>query len=120
MARPWTDSVTHLPLSWARTNIADPVFNVVRLPYTSPGWIPTAEIPHHYSFEQVYREHLRPLADGFVLQSCGLPLRDYLIGQGCQVAAMGAEAVLDLPWRGKRSVRELSRRGRRHGAARAK
>jgi len=26
--------------------------------------------------------------------------------------------VLDLPWRGKRSVRELARRGRRHGAVR--
>jgi hypothetical protein len=31
---------------------------------------------------------------------------------------MGAEAVLDLPWRGKRSVCELARRGRRHGTIR--
>ena len=90
-----TDSISQLPLSWARTNTADPVFNVVKLPFTSPGWIPTAEIPHHYSFDQVYREHLSPLPNGFVLQSCGLPLRDYLIQQGCQVAAMGAEAVLE-------------------------
>ena len=113
-----TDSIAQLPLSWARTNTADPVFNVVKLPFTSPGWIPTAEIPHHISFDQVYREHLSALPNGFVLQSCGLPLRDYLIRQGCQVAAMGAEAVLDLPWRGKRSVRELARRGRRHGVVR--
>jgi lysylphosphatidylglycerol synthetase-like protein (DUF2156 family) len=91
------------------------VFNLVELPYSSPGWIPTAEIPHHYSFDQVYREYLSSLTDGFVLQSCSLPLRDYLIQQGCQVTAMGAEAVLDLPWRGKHSVRELARRGRRHG-----
>ena len=111
-----TDSISQLPLSWARTSTAEPVFNLVKLPFTSPGWIPTAEIPHHTSFDQIYREHLSPLPHGFVLQSCGLSLRDYLIRQGCQVAPMGAEAVLDLPWRGKRSVRELARRGRRHGA----
>ncbi len=115
MNRIQTDSILHLPLSWARSNTADPVFNLVKLPFSSPDWIPTAEIPHHYSFDQVYREYLGSLPNGFVLQSCSLPLRDYLIQQGCQVAAMGAEAILDLPWRGKRSVRELARRGRRHG-----
>jgi hypothetical protein len=115
MNRTQTDSVSQLPLSWARTSTVDPVFNVVKLPFSASSWIPTAEIPHHYSFEQVYREQLSRLPHGFVLQSCSLPLRDYLIEQGCQVAAMGAEAVLDLPWRGKRSVRELVRRGRRHG-----
>jgi lysylphosphatidylglycerol synthetase-like protein (DUF2156 family) len=113
-----TDSIAQLPLSWARTTTAEPEFNVVKLPFTSPDWIPMAEIPHHTSFDQVYREYLSRLPQGFVLQSCGLPLRDYLIQQGCQVAAMGAEAVLDLPWRGKRSVRELARRGRRHGSIR--
>ncbi len=111
-----TDSILQLPLSWARTSTTEPVFNLVRLPFSSPGWIPTAEIPQRYSFNQVYREYLSSLPNGFVLQSCSLPLRDYLIRQGCQAAAMGAEAVLDLPWRGKRSVRELARRGRRHGA----
>jgi hypothetical protein len=110
-----TASVSRLPLSWARTNATVPAFNLVRLPYSSPGWIPTAEIPHHYSFDQVYREYLSSLPNGFVLQSCSRHLRDYLIQQGCQAAPMGAEAVLDLPWRGKRSVRELARRGRRHG-----
>ncbi|MEM7346458.1 MAG: phosphatidylglycerol lysyltransferase domain-containing protein, partial [Chloroflexota bacterium] len=58
------------------------------------------------------------LPQGFVLQSCNVALRDYLIEQGCQAAPMGAEAILDLPWRGKRSVRELARRGRRHGTIR--
>ena len=90
-----TDSISELPLSWARTSTANPVLNVVRLPYSTPIWIPTAEIPHHYSFDQLYREHLSRLPNGFVLQSCSLPLRDYLIEQGCQVAAMGAEAILD-------------------------
>ena len=111
-----TESISQLPLSWARTSTADPVLNVVKLPFSAPGWIPTAEIPDHYSFDQLYREHLSRLPNGFVLQSCSLPLRDYLLEQGCQVAAMGAEAILDLPWRGKRSVRELARRGRRHGS----
>jgi hypothetical protein len=109
------DPISQLPLSWARTSIVDPVLNVVKLPFSASGWIPTAEIPHHYSFDQLYREHLSRLPNGFVLQSCSLSLRDYLIEQGCQVTAMGAEAILDLPWRGKRSVRELARRGRRHG-----
>ena len=112
------DSISQLPLSWARTSTVAPVLNEVKLPFTAPGWIPTAEIPYHYTFDEIYREHLSVLPNGFVLQSCGLPLRDYLIQQGCQVAPMGAEAVLDLPWRGKRSVRELARRGRRHGTIR--
>ncbi len=110
-----TDSIPYLPLSWTRTDTANPLFNVVNLPYSSPGWIPTAEISHGYSFDQVFGEYLRLRPDGFVLQSCSRPLRDYLIRQGCQAAAMGAEAVLDLPWRGKRSVRDLARQGRRHG-----
>lgn len=45
-----TNSISQLPLSWARTNTADPVFKLVKLPFTSLGWIPTAEIQHHYSF----------------------------------------------------------------------
>ncbi|MEM9775766.1 MAG: phosphatidylglycerol lysyltransferase domain-containing protein [Chloroflexota bacterium] len=53
---------------------------------------------------------------GIILQSVNVSLRNYLIQQGWQAAAMGAEAILDLPWRGKRSVRELARRGRRHGS----
>ncbi len=110
------DSGAQLPLSWTRTNTAQAVYNLVKLPYSSVSWIPTAEIPHNYSFDGVYREHLRLLPKGFVLQNCSLPLRDYLIQQGCQVAAMGAEGVINLPWRGKRSARELAGRGRRHGS----
>ncbi|MEM7132879.1 MAG: phosphatidylglycerol lysyltransferase domain-containing protein [Chloroflexota bacterium] len=111
-----TTSISQLPLSWARTNRTEPMFDVVDLPLAAPDWIPSAEIPHNYSFDQLYHEHLSQLPNGFVLQNCSLPLRNYLIEQGCQVAAMGAEAVLDLPWRGKRSVRELARRGQRHGS----
>lgn len=118
MNHPQTNAISRLPLSWARTDTDEPVFNTVQLPFSSPNWIPTAEIPYQYSFEQVYREFLSQMSDGFVLQSCSLSIRDYLIQQGCQVTAMGAEAVLDLPWRGKRSVRELARRGRRHGSVR--
>ncbi len=113
-----TDRIPRFPLSWARTETTEPLFNPVRLPFSSPAWIPTAEIPHHYSFDQVYSEYLSSLPNGFVLQSCSPALRDYLIQKGCQAAPMGAEAVLDLPWRGKRSVRELARRGRRHGSVR--
>ncbi len=111
-----TDSLSHLPLGWARTNTDCSTLNQVKLPFTSQVWIPTADISHQHSFADIYREQLSTLPNGFVLQSCDPALRDYLIEQGCQVVAMGVEAVLDLPWRGKRSVRELARRGRRHGA----
>ena len=113
-----TNSMSHLPLSWARTNIAKPILNQVKLPFTSSNWIPAAEIPHNTTFDELYREHLSHLPNGFVLQSCNLALRDYLLQQGSQSAPMGAEAILDLPWRGKKSVRELARRGRRHGTVR--
>ncbi|KAA3646447.1 MAG: DUF2156 domain-containing protein [Chloroflexi bacterium] len=113
-----TRPISQLPRSWARTKENKPSFNIVRLPFSSLAWIPTAEIPHNYSFDQIYHQHLKRLRGGFVLQSCSPELRDYLIGQGCEVAAMGAEAILDLPWRGKRSVRELAQRGRRNGRVR--
>lgn len=118
MTNAQTFSMSQLPLSWARTTIAEPLFDQVKLPFTAPKWIPTAEIPHDITFDELYREHLSQLPQGFVLQSCNLALRDYLITQGCQSAPMGAEAILDLPWRGKKSVRELARRGRRHGTIR--
>ena len=41
-----THSIPQLPLSWARTSITNPIFNQVKLPFTSTGWIPTADIPH--------------------------------------------------------------------------
>lgn len=118
MSRFEKNAIVQLPLSWARLNLAEPLFTVVNLPYSSPSWIPLAKIPHHLSFDQIYQQHLKKLPQGFVLQSCNLAIRDYLLEQGCQVAPMGAEAILDLPWRGKRSVRELARRGMRHGMVR--
>ena len=106
-------SLSNLPLSWARTQADIPIFDTVNLPLTSVQWIPLAEVPHNLPFEELYQSYLHPHSNGVVLQSINVALRDYLIGQGWQAAALGAEAILDLPWRGKRSVRELARRGRR-------
>jgi hypothetical protein len=111
-------AMSQLPLSWARTNTTQPILDQVKLPFTAANWIPTAAIPHDLSFDKLYRQYLSPLPHGFVLQSVNLALRNYLHEQGAQSAPMGTEAILDLPWRGKRSVRELARRGRRHGAVR--
>lgn len=113
-----TESNLNLPLSWTRREINHPEFNTVQLPYSGISWIPTADIPHHLPIDELYKKHLKEIPNGVVLQSVSLSLRNYLIEQGFQSAPMGGEAVLDLPWRGKRSVRELARRGRRHGAVR--
>ncbi|MEM7800149.1 MAG: phosphatidylglycerol lysyltransferase domain-containing protein [Chloroflexota bacterium] len=111
-------SIFSLPLSWARTHTHTPHFMAIQLPYCSLSWIPTAEIPYPLSFNQVYDQLLEAYPHGFILQSSNLSLRDYLLLEGFYSLPMGAEAVLDLPWRGKRSVRELARRGRRHGQVR--
>lgn len=113
-----TQAMSQLPLSWARTNTTQPILDQVNLPFTAASWIPSAAIPHGLSFDKLYRQHLSLLPHGFVLQSVNLALRNYLHEQGVQSAPMGAEAILDLPWRGKKSIRELARRGRRHGAVR--
>ena len=110
-----TKTLFELPLSWARTDTAVSTLKPVNLPLTSTQWVPLAEIPHDTSFEQLYQTHLRPMTNGVILQSVNVGLRNYLLQQGWHAAAMGSEAILDLPWRGKRSVRELARRGRRHG-----
>ena len=112
------DPFLDLPLSWARTSTSTPLLNRIELPYAAEGWIPTAEIPYGVSFKQVYRDYLKRQPNGLVFQSARKPLRDFLMSEGFQAAPMGVEAILDLPWRGKRSVRELARRGRRHGEVR--
>ena len=116
MYTPNATNLFQLPLSWARTNTAAPKFNPVKLPLTSVQWVPLAEIPHGFSFEKLYQEYLQPKSNGFILQSVNVTTRDFLLQRGWQAAAMGTEAILDLPWKGKRSVRELARRGRRHGS----
>lgn len=110
------DSIFHLPLSWARTDRTTPAFDSVRLSLSQLQWFPLVEVPMEQSFEQLYTDHLSQLPTGFVLKSCPVPVRDYLIEQGCEAAPMGLEAILDLPWRGKQSVRRLARLGLRHGA----
>ena len=113
-----SEDISQLPLGWARSPQTTAALTPVALPYSSLAWFPEAEVPHGVPFDAIYQEHLSRLSHGFVLQNCSVQLRDYLLERGCQAAAMGAEAVLQLPWRGKRSVRELARRGRRHGAIR--
>ncbi len=111
-----THSSIRLPLSWTQTQtLEQPQFNMVDLPFSSSKWIPLADVPQSISFEKLYDEHLKSLPQNLVLQSLNTSMRDFLIKKGWQVAPMGAEAILDLPWRGKRSVRELARRGKRHG-----
>lgn len=107
----------HLPLGWARAGVAEPRLHTVQLPLSQQTWIPTAEIPFDIPFEQIYRDYLQALPNGFVLQFCNGALSRYVTKNGGEAVQIGQEAVLPLqqkPW-DRPSLQALVRRGLRWG-----
>ena len=106
-----------LPLSWARCEIVEPRFLMIRLPLSHRQWVPLADIPRKDTFARIYGEHLAALPGGFVIHGCNTAVSRFLLTEGCQVAQTGVEAVLKLEEgnMAKPSVVDLARRGGRWG-----
>jgi lysylphosphatidylglycerol synthetase-like protein (DUF2156 family) len=106
-----------LPLSWRRTTADLPAFSAVPLPFSGAVWIPFADIPFHYPFSAFYKQVLATLDSDFVIRGCSPAIAAFLRERGCEAVAVGSEAILDLAERhvDTGSIRQLVRRGLRHG-----
>jgi len=107
--------ILDLPLSWARVDATAPRLRTLRLPLSRRTWVPCADIPEGWSFQQVFEAHLRPLPGGVILQGCNETLARYVRSQGGDAAQVGVEAALATDARAKASLMELAHRGRRWG-----
>lgn len=107
-----------LPLSWVKKEIDRPIYYHTRLPLSQIHWVYWADIPHDFSFPQIYQHYLSALPGGFLLRGCSREIARYLSEQGCEVLPIGSEAVIDLndDILQKKSLQELVRRGMRWGA----
>lgn len=107
-----------LPLSWSRSEINRPKFKTVELPLSGLSWIHTAEVPDDASFEEIYEEFHTENGSECLIRGCGSEIARYLKEKEFDAIRTGAEGVIDLTAvKGFRpSVRELVRRGLRHGS----
>ncbi|HEY9844271.1 MAG TPA: phosphatidylglycerol lysyltransferase domain-containing protein [Candidatus Obscuribacterales bacterium] len=109
----------YLPLSWRIENGLDhPRIQRVSLPGNLADWLAFGSVPFEYSPRQLaqwicHTQGSRP----FVLRGSHPAFLAWLQPAGGQVLLTGREALLDLhaDHLGRKSLRELARRGRRHG-----
>jgi len=106
-----------LPLSWSRVGSLTPQFLLLKLPLSHSFWLPFANIPGDDPFETVFDNIVKKLPDNLVIRGCNTAIAAFLHRQGWGAIQVGAEAVLNLPGNRckKASLRELVRRGLRHG-----
>ncbi len=111
-----TSSAFHLPLSWAVGGQGAAEMQRIALPISRSKWIYAAEIPFDATTE-LDTQLLASLPERAVIRGCGQFLTQRLQTAGWDALQVGVEAILDVSaktWQ-KRSLRELARRGKRHG-----
>lgn len=108
-----------LPLSWRIIEAPQPAsFQSVDLPVTHAQWLAFGNVPAEFDPQELAEwifEHRQN--HPFVLRGSHPALLQYLLRHGGQMLVTGREALLDLSQDhvGRKSLRELARRGRRHG-----
>ncbi|MGV3527065.1 MAG: phosphatidylglycerol lysyltransferase domain-containing protein [Candidatus Sericytochromatia bacterium] len=115
MAEPW------LPLSWRQVSERDSLqVETIALPGSRARWLAFGDVPAHYG-PLLLAADLQAQTQGrpFVLRGCHPLLLRYL--PPGEALLSGREALLDLqgPHTARKSLRELARRGRRHGQIKA-
>lgn len=108
-----------LPLSWSvQEKLQHPVIQQVRLPLSQVEWLAFGDIPKGYTAEKLALWlHQHQEAHPFVIRGCHPLLLKPLEQKGGQTLITGREALLDLRQQHvqRKSLKELARRGRRHG-----
>ncbi len=107
-----TSLFVDLPLSWKRIPTQEPAFKTITL--GRMRWLSLAEIPAHSDLSQSVLTHFR---HGVLIRGCNRSVADKLRPFGFRSMYIGGEALLNLEQNpfSKKSLRELVRRGRRHG-----
>lgn len=112
-----TPNLTHLPLSWNRSNHPQLHLTTIKLPPEPITWIATADIPQAQNFPDIFPHIQTQTNNRYMIRGCNQELAAYLKQQGAQIYHVGQEANLHLDGCHfqKRSLRDLVRRGSRHG-----
>ena len=87
------------------------------LPLSRAKWIYAAEIPENDGLSTFNQQVIDAMPQRAVIRGCSQQLAELLRNAGWGALQVGAEAVIDLcnPALKKRSLRDLVRRGQRHG-----
>lgn len=107
-----------LPLSWS-VRAQAPHFQAISLPLSAYRWLAFGDLPADYSLAQVAGElKAQQRISPYVVRGCHSSLVEAL--QSGEAILTGREALLDLSQAHMRrkSIKELARRGRRHGQVR--
>lgn len=108
--------INSIPLSWYRSRKSYIDLRSVSLPLSDLDWVYTGGVPFGSCFEEVYGELVSRFKNGFLIRGCSPEIAGFLEKEGCEAVVTGSEAVIDIEsWRPGASLRELSRRGLRHG-----
>ncbi len=106
-----------LPLSWARSAVAEPQFQHVYLPFSRTTWLAHADLPPELTFAQIYYDQLLDWPGGLLLRGCSPELAAWLAARGWATARVGIEGRIDLFGSSlqRRSVQKMVHAARRHG-----
>lgn len=108
--------INSIPLSWYRSRKSYIDLRSVPLPLSDLDWVYTGGVPFGICFEEIYGELASRFKNGFLIRGCSPEIAGFLEKDGCETVATGSEAVLNIEdWRPGASLRELCRRGLRHG-----
>lgn len=106
-----------LPLSWARSNVPNPVYRNISLPLSGIAWITYADLPYSYTFSSVKEDLEKLFPEGFLIRGCSRHVACAFEQQGGALLKTGAEAVLHLQ-NGhfeKKSLRKLLQQAEKKG-----
>ena len=109
----------YLPLSWCvQEELQHPLIQKVPLAFSKTDWLAFGDVPQHFTPEKLALWlHQHQKARSYMMRGCHPFFLQHLEKQGGQTVLTGREALLDLrqPHLERKSLRELARRGRRHG-----
>ncbi len=109
--------ILELPQSWIRSASNSPQIHSVKLTNHKSLWFSTAEIPTCNNLIEILESHHLFRKVNIIIRGCNEELSGLLAQKGFEKIIAGKEAVLefDKDHFSKKSLKELIRRGKRHG-----
>jgi hypothetical protein len=105
-----------VPSAFCRCNAEEMDYLLIHL-FRNIKWLTHVKIPYKIDFESVVSELILKHANNYFIVGCNYNNFKYLEDRGYKGIRMGREAILDLHFNhfGKKSLKELVRRGKKHG-----
>jgi len=113
---PKAPSVKNIPLSWTMDSNPLPKINFVKL-YNNAKWLSLANFPYNYNSSSILTDAANNYGNKIIIRGCDLEIANYLEKKGFARLHTGMEAVLELDkdYFKKKSLKELVKRGFKHG-----